>query len=34
MKKRTLQKLQILAWVVGFIALALLIYGIIRALLQ
>lgn len=32
MKKRTLEILQILAWVIGFIALSLLIYGIIRAL--
>jgi len=32
MKKETLNILQIIAWVIGFVALALLIYGIIRAL--
>jgi len=34
MKKRTLKILQIIAWIIGFIAVALLIYGIIRALLS
>lgn len=33
MKKKSLRILQYIAWVIGFIALALLIYGIIRALL-
>jgi len=33
MKKKTLNALQIIAWVIGFAAVALLIYGIIRALL-
>jgi hypothetical protein len=33
MKKRELETFQKIAWVIGFIALALLIYGIIRALL-
>jgi len=32
MKRKTLEILQIIAWVIGFIAVALLIYGIIRAL--
>jgi len=32
MKKRTLEVLQIIAWVMGFVALGLLILGIIRAL--
>lgn len=32
MKKRTLEILQIVAWVIGFVAVALLVYGIIRAL--
>jgi hypothetical protein len=34
MKKKTLMILQIIAWVIGFIALGLLGYGIIKALLQ
>ena len=33
MKKRTLKKIQTIVWILGFIAVALLIYGIIRALL-
>jgi len=33
MKKKTLKALQIIAWIIGFIAVALLVYGIIRALL-
>ena len=33
MKKRTLKILQYVAWVIGFVAVALLIYGIIRAIL-
>lgn len=33
MKKSTLEILQIIAWIVGFIALGLLFYGIIRALI-
>jgi len=32
MKKKTLEILQIIAWGMGFIALGLLIWGIIRAL--
>jgi hypothetical protein len=32
MKKKTLELLQIIAWVIGFIALGLLIKGIITAL--
>jgi hypothetical protein len=32
MQKQTLSKLQILAWAIGFMALSLLIYGIIREL--
>jgi len=32
MKKNTLKLLQIIAWIIGFIALGLLVYGIIRAL--
>jgi len=31
MKKRTLKIIQFLAWALGFIALGLLIYGIVRA---
>jgi len=34
MKKKTLEILQIIVWVLGAIALALLIFGIIRALLN
>jgi uncharacterized membrane protein len=34
MKKEAIKVLQIIAWIIGFIALALLIYGIIRALQQ
>lgn len=34
MKKRTLEILQITAWIIGAIAVALLVYGIIRALLS
>jgi uncharacterized membrane protein len=33
MKKRTLEIIQIITWILGFIAVALLIYGIIRALI-
>jgi len=33
MKKRNLEVLQIIVWILGFIALALLVYGIARALL-
>ena len=33
MKKRTLEILQIITWILGFIAVGLLIFGIIRALL-
>jgi len=33
MKKRTLEILQIIAWIIGVVAIALLIYGIIRALI-
>ena len=32
MKKRTLETLQTIAWILGSIALALLIFGILRAL--
>ena len=32
MKKRALKVIQIIAWTLGFIALGLIIYGIIRAL--
>jgi len=32
MKKKNLEVLQIIVWVLGFIALGLLIFGIIRAL--
>jgi len=34
MKKSTLKKLQVLAWAIGFLAIALLLYGIIRALVK
>jgi len=34
MEKRTLEIMQILVWIMGFIAVGLLIFGIIRALLQ
>jgi len=34
MEKNTLKKLQIIAWGIGVIALLLLVYGIIRALLS
>jgi len=34
MKKETLEVLQIIAWAMGFIALGLLIWGIIRALIS
>jgi len=34
MKKKTLKILQIIAWIIGFIAVGLLIYGIIVALLK
>ena len=33
MKKRTLEILQIITWILGFIAVGLLIFGIIRAIL-
>ena len=32
MKKKTLKVLQVIAWAIGFVALGLLIYGIIKAL--
>jgi len=32
MKKRTLEVFQMIAWILGFIALGLLTYGIIREL--
>jgi len=34
MKKRTLKVLQLIAWIMGFIALGLLILGIIRTLVS
>ena len=34
MKKRTLETLQIIAWIIGFIAIGLLVYGVIRTLLS
>jgi len=33
MDKKTLKILQLIAWLIGFIALGMLIYGIIRALI-
>jgi hypothetical protein len=33
MKKKTLEKIQKIIWILGFVAVALLIYGIIRALM-
>jgi len=33
MKEKALKVLKIIAWTIGFIALGLLIYGIIRALI-
>jgi len=33
MNKKTLKMLQLIAWIIGFAALALLIYGIISALI-
>ncbi len=33
MKKKTLKLLRYIAWTLGFIALALLVYGIIRTLI-
>jgi hypothetical protein len=33
MKKKTLKLLRYVAWTLGFIALALLVYGIIRTLI-
>jgi len=33
MKKRTIKILRYIAWGLGFIALALLVYGIVRALI-
>jgi hypothetical protein len=32
MKKKTLELLQEIAWTIGFIALALLVYGIIKTI--
>jgi len=34
MKKRTLETLQIIAWILGGIALVLLIFGVLRALVS
>jgi uncharacterized membrane protein len=34
MKKRTLEILQIIVWIFGFLAVGLLIYGIVRAILS
>jgi len=34
MKKRTLKALQLIAWIMGFTALGLLIWGIIRTLIS
>lgn len=34
MKKRVLEILQIITWILGFVAVGLLIFGIIRALLS
>jgi hypothetical protein len=33
MKRKTLKVLQFISWTIGFIALGLLIYGIVKALL-
>lgn len=33
MNKKNLKKLQIIVWILGFIALGLLIYGIIKTIL-
>lgn len=33
MKKQTIKILRIMSWILGFIALGLLVYGIIRALI-
>ncbi len=33
MKKTTLRTIQKIVWILGFVAVALLVYGIIRALL-
>ena len=34
MRKKTLKILQVIAWIIGFVAIAFLIYGIIRALIK
>lgn len=34
MKKEKISGLQIIAWVIGFIALGFLIYGVVRALIM
>ena len=34
MKRKTLQKMQVIVWIFGFIAVGLLVYGIVRVLLQ
>jgi len=34
MKKKNLEKLQFIVWILGFIAIGLLTWGIIRALLS
>lgn len=33
MKKKTWEKIQIIVWILGFVAVVLLVYGIIRTLL-
>lgn len=33
MKKKAIKALQLIAWIIGFIALGILLYGIIKALL-
>ena len=33
MKKRTLKKIRVIVWILGFVAVGLLIWGIIRTLL-
>jgi len=33
MKNKFLEKIQLIVWILGFVAVALLVYGIIRALL-
>jgi uncharacterized membrane protein len=34
MSTKTLKILQIIAWIIGFVALALLIYGIVRTVMS